>query len=84
MARFGERQVARLLADGPFQAVYSDHHFDRRLSSAGKAQFSLQEFEKGLAGAVRTGQRLLRICRLPFYRRYARYLPAEPGAEAAP
>lgn len=82
---FADRaRLARLLEEGAFQAVYSDHLFDRRLSSAGKAQFSLQEFEKGLAGAVRTGERLLRICRLPFYRRYRRYLPPEPGAEAKP
>lgn len=83
---FADRaRLAKLLAEGPFQAVYSDHLFDRRLSSAGKAQFSLQEFEKGLGGAVRTGRRLLRICRLPFYRRYARYLPAEAdGSEVKP
>jgi hypothetical protein len=83
---FADRaRLAKLLAEGPFEAVYSDHLFDRRLSSAGKAQFSLQEFEKGFAGAVRTGERLLRVCRLPFYRRYARYLPPEPDAvEARP
>jgi hypothetical protein len=75
---FGDRErLARLLADGAFDAVYSDHLFDGRLSSAGKAQFSLQEFEKGLAGAIRTAERLLEVCRFPLYRRYRRYLAPE-------
>ena len=70
-------RLSMLLEKGAFDAVYSDHLFDRRLTSAGKAQFSLQEFEKGLAGAVRTGRRLLRVCKLPLYRRYRKYLPPD-------
>jgi len=78
---FADRErLARLLADGSFDAVYSDHLFDTRLSSAGKAQFSLQEFEKGIAGAIRTAERLLQICRFPFYRRYRHHLAAEVEA----
>jgi hypothetical protein len=79
-----QARLAMLLENGAFDAIYSDHLFDRRITSAGKAQFSLQEFEKGLAGAVRTGRRLLQICRLPLYRRYGKYLPPQPAAQAAP
>jgi hypothetical protein len=71
-------RLERLLTQGAFAAVFSEHLFDRRLSAAGKAQFSLQEFEPGLAGAVRTAERLLRVCALPFYRRYHQYLEADP------
>ncbi|HEY3358863.1 MAG TPA: nitrogenase component 1 [Polyangia bacterium] len=71
-------RLTALLASGTFAAVYSEHLFDRRLTAAGKAQFSLQEFEPGLAGAVRTARRLLTVCRLPFYRRYGRYLQPDP------
>lgn len=73
-------RLTLLLESGKFDAVYSDHLFDRRLTSAGKAQFSLQEFEKGLGGLVRTAQRLLTVCRLPLYARYKRYLPPEDAA----
>ncbi|MBI5477779.1 MAG: hypothetical protein HY906_02920 [Deltaproteobacteria bacterium] len=73
-----------LLESGTFAAVYSDHLFDRRLTAAGKAQFSLQEFEKGVGGAVRTLRRLLEVCRLPLYRRYRRHLPAAAQPYAAP
>jgi hypothetical protein len=73
-----------LLEAGTFAAVYSDHLFDRRLSAAGKAQFSLQEFEKGIGGAVRTLRRLLEVCRLPFYRRYRRHLAPATHPFAAP
>ncbi len=74
---FADRaRLTHLLESGPFDAVYSDHLFDTRLAAAGKAQFSLQEFEPGLAGAVRTARRLLTICRLPFFRRYRHHLAA--------
>jgi hypothetical protein len=81
---FADRErLTRLLENGRFDAVYSDHLFDRRLTSAGKAQFSLQEFEKGLAGFLRTARRLLTVCRLPLYARYRRYLPPEDAAEGS-
>ena len=67
-------ELEQVLAKGNFQAVYSDVFFDWRISRAGKARFSSRDFEMGLAGAQRTFQRLLAICRLPFYRRYAKYL----------
>ncbi len=56
------------------QAVYSDYRFDARLSRAGKARFSLAMFEPGIAGASRTCERLLRVCRMDFYRLYAGFL----------
>lgn len=70
----GPEELERLLQGGPVHAVYSDFAFDRRLSRAGKSQFSLAFFEPGLEGALRSVERLLGACRLPFYRDYARYL----------
>ena len=67
-------EMERALRDGTFDAVYSDVYFDWRISQAGKARFSSREFEMGLEGAGRTLDRLLNVCRLPFYRRYAENL----------
>lgn len=63
-----------LLQNGKFRAVYSDVAFDRRITSAGKAQFSSRNFEMGLLGAIRTLKNLCSICELPFYERYGKYL----------
>jgi hypothetical protein len=70
------KELETLLAEGPFQAVYSEYAYDSRLARAGKAQFSLEGFEMGLAGAVRTLKALNVICRWPFQRRYAKYMGA--------
>lgn len=67
-------ELERALRDGEFHAVYSDVFFDRRVNDAGKARFSSREFEMGLEGAGRSLERLLAVCRTPFYRRYARSL----------
>jgi len=67
-------QLEALLAKGAFAAVYSEYTYDSRLARAGKAQFSLDCFEMGLAGAARSLARLSGICRWPFARRYARYM----------
>ncbi len=69
-----EEELTRLLKNGAFDAVYSDYFFDRRISRAGKAQFSLSIFEAGPWGALRTLERFLGICKLPFYGEYGRYL----------
>ncbi len=75
---------ARLRASAA-TAFYSELTFDRRLSRCGKAQFSVAAFEPGIEGAFATLRALLRICRLPFYRRYARYLgPAFPAPAREP
>ena len=55
-------------------AFLSYQFFDWRLSEAGKAAFSLQHFEMGAPGAVRTLERLLGVCGTEFYRRYGKYL----------
>ncbi|MFA5139288.1 MAG: nitrogenase component 1 [Elusimicrobiota bacterium] len=68
------QELAALLRRGPWKAVYSDIFFDSRLTRAGKAQFSMRMFEPGFKGALRTLERLLDACRLPFYPRYSRYL----------
>lgn len=67
-------ELEELLRTGPFRAVYSEHFFDFRLSRAGKAQFSLNVFERGFGGAVRSLERLVEICRFPLYRRYGKYM----------
>jgi hypothetical protein len=77
-----EARLVVLLESGPFGAVFSEHAADARLRAAGLAQFSLQEFEPGLRGAVRTLRRLLAACRLPFFRRYRRFVRPPRGAAA--
>jgi hypothetical protein len=67
-------ELAALLAQGDFRAAYSEFFFDERLSSAGKAQFSLAFFSLGVQGSLRGLQRLSELCRWRFYRRYASYL----------
>lgn len=68
------RGLARTLADAGLSAVLSEHVYDRRLTEAGLQSFSLQHFEQGFGGAVRTLRRLVEVCELPFYRRYGRHL----------
>ncbi|MBI5883658.1 MAG: hypothetical protein HZB91_11210 [Elusimicrobia bacterium] len=67
------------LRTGLFQAVYSDIFFDWRLTCAGKARFASKDFEMGLDGAVRSFQRLLGACRMPFYARYGSHLAGLEG-----
>jgi hypothetical protein len=62
------------LRDCPASAFLSYHFYDWRLSEAGKASFSIQHFEMGVPGAVRTLERLLRVCRTGFYPKYGKYL----------
>ena len=71
-------EMHALLREGEFRAVYSDRSFERRLTANGKAQFGFGDFELGFQGALRSLERLVRACCLPFYTRYARYLG--PGA----
>ncbi len=67
-------ELERALREGESAAVYSDIVFDWRITRAGKARFSSKDFEMGLEGARRTFEKLLPMCRLPFYRRYAYHL----------
>jgi hypothetical protein len=69
-------ELERALREGDSAAVYSDIWFDWRIARAGKARFSSKDFEMGLEGARRTFEKLLPLCRLPFYRQYARHLDA--------
>ena len=72
-------ELREALRDDDFHAVYSDIFFDRRLNDAGKARFASRDFEMGLEGARRTLERLLSVCHLPFYRRYAEHLSGPRG-----
>jgi hypothetical protein len=62
------------LKESPSSAFFTYQFFDWRLTEAGKASFSIQHFEMGVPGALRSVERIVDLCRLPFYRRYARYL----------
>ena len=62
------------LKESPAAAFLTYQFFDWRLSEAGKAAFSIQHFEMGVPGAVRTLERLLRVCETTYYGRYAKYL----------
>jgi hypothetical protein len=66
--------LRRRLKDSPASAFLSYHFFDWRLTEAGKGSFSIPHFEVGIAGAVRTLERLLCVCDTPFYQRYGKYL----------
>lgn len=77
---FSDREGLRqALEDGTFRSVYSDIFFDRRISRAGKTQFSMRTFEAGLAGAVRSLERMLSLCRFSFYQRYRRHIARDDG-----
>ncbi|MBI5622371.1 MAG: hypothetical protein HY924_01195 [Elusimicrobia bacterium] len=76
-------ELAEALRQGSFQAVYSDIFFDWRLTKAGKARFSSKDFEMGLDGALRSLQRLLGACGMPFYSRYSSHLAGIEGREDA-
>ncbi|MBM4396819.1 MAG: hypothetical protein FJ087_14150 [Deltaproteobacteria bacterium] len=61
-------ELREWLRDTRIAAVYTDYAFDARLADAGVAPFGLGVFEMGFAGAVRTQERLLRRCRMGFFR----------------
>jgi hypothetical protein len=83
--RFETRaELIELLEGGGLSAAFSEQLFDRRLSELGIGTFSLQHFELGFEGAVRTARRLLEICELPFSRRYGRYLARARALRASP
>jgi hypothetical protein len=67
-------ELGRALAGAGLSAVFSEHVYDRRLTESRLSSFSLQHFEQGFGGAVRTLRRLVELCELPFYRRYGRHL----------
>jgi len=66
------QQLRELLEGAGCDAFYSEFSFDRRLTRAGKAQFSLLDVEMGVSGAVRSLERLAGLCRWPFYKRYGK------------
>jgi hypothetical protein len=71
---FDSREALEALMRGvPAGAIYSDLYCDERITAAGKMPFSLQMFEPGLQGAVRTARRLVGACRTDFYRKYPRH-----------
>jgi hypothetical protein len=75
--------MRKRLRDSQAEAALSFHFFDWRISEAGKNRFSLQVFEMGPAGAIRTVERIAGICRTPFYRRYRTWLARTPDGMLA-
>jgi nitrogenase molybdenum-iron protein alpha/beta subunit len=70
---FADERSLRVLMDAlPCAAIYSDLYCDERVTRAGKTPFSLQFFEPGFEGAIRTAGRLLGACGAGFYRKFAR------------
>ncbi len=67
-------ELSSLLSRANLSAVFSEQFYDRRLTELGLSTFSLQHFELGLGGAIRTLIRLVEVCELPFNRRYGRSL----------
>jgi hypothetical protein len=78
-----KEDLQKRLRDGVFDAVYSEFFFDKRLTRAGKAQFSLLDVEMGVGGAGRSIERLANIAVWPFYKRYGRSAAAPAAPEAA-
>ncbi len=70
-------QLSQLLASGRTSACLSDIRFDDRLTTGGVGRFSANDLRMGPRGALETLGRLLRICEVPFTRRYARFLGGE-------
>jgi hypothetical protein len=70
--------LLKRLRESRAAAVLSYHFYDWRVTQSGKNLFSLMHFEMGIQGAIRTAERLMGICRTPFYQRYARYLGRTP------
>lgn len=78
-----------LLRKSRCDAVFTSFFFDRRITGAGKAAFSTQDYEMGIGGAISTVERLLRLCKTPLFRDYGRYFdsklpvkePSDSGVE---
>ena len=66
------------LDESPCEAVLTYQGYDWRVTQAGKGTFSLQHLEVGMQGAVRSAERLIGICKTPFYKRYGRFLKRTP------
>ncbi|MCX5796972.1 MAG: hypothetical protein NTY77_15880 [Elusimicrobia bacterium] len=73
--------MMRCLCASKCRAVFSNYFFDWRVTSAGKAIFSLQHFEAGFDGAIRTVERLIQACETGYYRRYGRFLQRDKNGE---
>ncbi|MBM4394807.1 MAG: hypothetical protein FJ087_03845, partial [Deltaproteobacteria bacterium] len=73
-----QADLSAFLAAPDLDLVYSEYRFDHRVTSAGKAPFAADAFEMGIEGGLRSLDRLLALCRLPFYREHARHLRRAP------
>lgn len=72
-----EEELTKLLGNGGARLIFSDYFDDPRITSAGKAWFSLADFEMGFEGARRSFERLHRRCRLDYYSRLKRAMDGE-------
>ena len=58
--------------------IYSDFYNDIKIISHGKIPFSISLCEKGIDGAIRTLEELLRLCRIKFFSKYQIYYKQRP------
>jgi hypothetical protein len=72
-----DEDVDRWLETSPCRCVYSDLKNDVRITSRGKAPFSIFLFEKGIEGALRTIRRLLYLCELEYFDEYKGFRKTE-------
>ena len=78
--RFGTEEELHALLDGGFlRLVYSEVSCDERLSRHGLLGFSLDLWELGPWGAIRSLERLARLAGWPFFSRYARTTKVDLG-----
>jgi|GEM_PF-3606396 len=71
-------ELSAAFRSGRFALVYSNLRHDDRLTRNGLLGFAVSDVEPGLAGALRTVDRLLARAETPFYRVHAARLRGEP------
>ena len=64
-----EAELMTLLSADTHAAVFTDYTADTRVEAVGKAWFSFADFERGIEGATRTFERLLRRAQTPYFSR---------------
>ncbi len=69
----GESVVEAIVRSGA-RLVYSEWPADARAAAAGCVIFDARMLEPGLEGALRSARRLVALGRIPFFRRYGRYV----------
>lgn len=69
--------VQSWLARTRCRCIYSDLKNDLRITTHGKATFSMFVFEMGIQGAIRSLERMLHLCELDYYDEYKAFRKSE-------